>query len=373
MNDLRDCMVNTKKKIVLYCSSLNRGGAERVFVNLAEYFNNHEYKVYIVTQYKMQDEYPISDGITRIISDLTEEEMKKNRVSNLFNRIHKLRKIMKQINPDLVFSNNGKNNFMAMFTNTFLKSKVVVSVIADPKMEYYTKAMRFLAKNYFSLADGIVLQTEKAKEFFPKRIQKKSIILPNSLNPAFVKPRFEGEREKEIVAVGRLDDNKNHEMLIRAFAGIADSYPDYHVCIYGEGENRAKLLRLIETLGLVDKVKLPGKTTCIEEKIYKSSLFVLTSDTEGMPNSLIEAMALGLCVISTDCPCGGPGELIQDGKNGYLVPVRDTKALEECMAKCLQDDDLRERIGRNAAALQEKMNPDYVNSLWEEYFKQIMY
>lgn len=361
-----------EKKIAFYCSSLTKGGAERVFANLAEYFYQKGYTVYMVTQYRLADEYVISKGITRVISDLTPEETGQGRIQNFIKRFKKLRGIFKELRPDIVFSCNGKNNLMAMASNTFLRNKVVISVVADPKMEYPTKLMRFLAKTYFAHADGIVLQTNEAKAFFPKRIQKKSVILPNSLNPVFLKPRYEGERKKEIVAVGRLDENKNHAMLIDAFAGLAEKFKEYTVTIYGEGESRDTLERKIEKLGLQNRVFLPGRTDAIEDKIYQSSLFVMTSDTEGMPNALIEAMSLGLPVISTDCPCGGPGELIQHGENGYLVPVRDTEALYRQMYYCLMHVSEMEETGRKAADIQKTMHPESVNRAWEKYFNQVM-
>lgn len=174
------------------------------------------------------------------------------------------------------------------------------------------------------------------------------------------------------MAVGRLDDNKNHAMLIEAFAEIKEDFPDYRVVIYGEGEDRSKLEKLVAKRKLYGRVSLPGRTDKIEEKIYKSSLFVMTSDTEGMPNALIEAMSLGLCVISTDCPCGGPRELITPGKNGYLVPVRDTEALKEQLVYCLSHPEETEDVGREAARIQESMAPDSVNRKWEEYFGKVM-
>ena len=360
------------KTIAFYCSSLTRGGAERVFANLAEYFADKGYTVYLVTQYKQEDEYPLSLGISRILSDLTPKEEKKGRLGNFFARYFKLRNIFKRIKPDIVFSCNGKNNFMAECANFGLHDKVVVSVVADPKMEYPSKRMQFLAKALFRFADGIVFQTREAASFFPKAIRKKGVILPNSINPQFIRPRFEGEREKEIVAVGRLDDNKNHAMLLTAFAGICEEFPDYRVVIYGEGENREKLQQMIPELGLQGRAFLPGRVDHIEEKIYKSTLFVMTSDTEGMPNAMLEAMSLGLCVISTDCPCGGPGEMIISGENGYLIPVRDTEKLKEQMAYCLSHPDEMERVGRNASMIQKSMSPIEVNKKWEGYFRKVM-
>lgn len=356
------------RRIAFYCSSLTKGGAERVFVNLAEYFNQKGYRVYLVTQYQREHEYEISEGIQRIISDITPEEETKNRLGNFLARYRKLRKIFRMIRPDIVFSCNGKNNFMSQTANWGLHNKVVVSVVADPTQEYPTRSMRFLARHLFAHVDGIVFQTKQAMDFFPKAIQKKGVILPNSLNPLFIKPRFEGVRQKEIVAVGRLDDNKNHAMLIRAFAAICEAFPEYCINIYGEGECRNKLEKLIVERNLEQRVFLRGRADHIQDLIYKSTIFVMTSDSEGMPNALLEAMSLGLCVISTDCPCGGPGELIKNGRNGYLIPVRDEEALKKQLTYCLSHPEECESMGRCAAQIQEHMSPERVNKQWEAYF-----
>lgn len=361
-----------KKKIAFYCGSLIKGGAERVFVNLAEYFYKEGYDVCMITQYKKEDEYVISPGIERVLSDLTEEETGKSRIRNFFHRFHKLRRILKTVKPDLVLTCTAKSNFMAMAASTFLKTKVVVSIVGDPKMEYYTKVMCLIAKTYFRFADGIVFQTTEARAFFPKYIQKKSVILSNSLNPQFVRARYEGERKKEIVAVGRMDDNKNHEMLIRAFAQTADKFPEYKLTIFGDGENRTKLEALIAKEGLSERVFLPGVTADVAGDIERAALFVLTSNTEGMPNTLLEAMALGLTVISTDCPCGGPRELITQGKNGLLIPVGDIKALADAMDKVLSNPAEAEKMGRNAWKLQEKLKPEVTNQSWKNYFEEVL-
>lgn len=360
-----------KKSIAFYCGSLARGGTERVIVNLAEHFNRIGYQVYVMTQYQYETEYPISPEITRIITDLTEEETGKSRIKNFLNRLRKLRRILKKIQADAVVSHFGKNNFMTIVACAFIRTKVVVTVVAEPHLEYYTKVMRFLAKTLFVFADGIVLRGREAVTFFPKYIKKKTVVLPNPLHSRFLRPRYEGERQKEIVTVGRMDDNKNQALLIRAFAEIAEEFPDYRLVIHGDGSERPKLEKLIETLELSDRVDMPGRTDAVEEKVYKSGLFVMTSNTEGMPNALIEAMALGLPSISTDCPCGGPRELIQHGINGFLFPVGDKDALCEQIRYCLTHVSEMEEIGRRAAEIQKELNPEKVYQDWENYLDMI--
>lgn len=361
-----------RKKILFYTSSLSRGGMERVFVNLAHYFLSQNYDVVMVTQYQNEDEYTLDARIPRVLSDLTADETSTSRIANFFGRLKKLRYIFEQSCPDLILTCNGKNNMMTLAAAMGLKCSVVLSVIADPVMEYYTKIMRLIARTFFTLADGIVIQTEQVREFFPKRIARKCKLLPNSLNPEFMIEKYAEKKNKEIVAVGRLDKNKNQAMLIRAFAEIAEGYPEYKVVLYGDGEERDNLETLIQEKNLQNRVVLAGRVSDVAEKIRKSEVFVLTSYTEGMPNALIEAMALGLTVISTDCPSGGPRQLIEDGVNGILIPPGDDKALASALNKLLSDDEYRNELGIEAYKLQEELSPERVNALWRDYFEELI-
>lgn len=355
--------------IALFISALRKGGSERVLVNLADFLQKHGFKVTLVTQYKWEEEYPLPNGVNRILSDITPEETGKSRVRNLYRRISKLRGIWKTEKPDVILSFIGKNNLMALFTSAFLNIPVVVSVRGEPAEEYYSKPMRLLAKHLFAKSAGVVLQTSSAMDFFPEKVRKKAVILKNPLNPDFVRAPFEGERDKTIVAVGRVDKNKNHEMLMRAFAGLAQDYPEYELIVYGEGEERKRLVELSEQLGLAERISLPGAVSQVADTIYRAGIFVLASYSEGMPNTLIEAMCMGLPAISTDCPCGGPGELIKDGVNGLLIPPGDTRGLENALRKLLSDDALRSQIGKNAAELLNEYEPEQVGRDWMEYLE----
>ena len=361
-----------KKHIAMLISSLNKGGSERVLVNLAEYFYGRGYEVTVVTQYRTENEYEISGGIRRVFSEITEEEKGKGRISNFLKRFFKLRGIWKREKPDLILSFIGKNNMMAIMTSRFLGIPTIVSVRGEPAEEYYSRLLRAAAAVLFPLADGVVLPVEKSAEFFPKPVRRKVICLKNPLNPAFVRKRYEGEREKKIVAVGRVDANKNHEMIIRAFAEVADRYPDYRLEIYGEGELRTSLQVLVKELGLEGRIILPGSISDVAEHIYRASIFILSSYSEGMPNTLIEAMALGIPSVSTDCPCGGPAELITNGENGFLIEPGNQGELQDILQKLMDDDQLAMKVGKNAAKLQEELNPETINKLWEEYFSRFI-
>lgn len=359
------------KRIALFISSLQKGGSERVMVNLAEFFHRNHYEVILVTQYKNDVEYEILPEIRRVYSEPDKELLNESRIHNFKVRFVTLRNIWKNYKPDVILAFLGKNNLMAIATSAFLPVRTVVSVRGEPTMEYEGKLMQFLAKFMFRFADGVVLQTKQALGFFPKRVQKKAMVLPNPLNPDFLKHRPAVEKEDLIVAAGRLDENKNHAMLIHAFAKIAAEYPNMKLIIYGEGDSREQLEKLIEEKELTDRISLPGSVTDVVDRISKARIFTLTSNTEGMPNSIMEAMALGIPVISTDCPCGGPATLIRDGENGLLVPVGDAYALSDAFRKILSNPELEQKLGENARQITVELNPDKVNNEWKKYLTHI--
>lgn len=357
------------KKIAFYIGSLNKGGAERVITNLAEYFYSKGYQVWMITKFRAEVEYTLSEGITRIIADLTKEE-EKGRIQNFFNRTLKLRKIIKEICPDVVVSFIGKSNLRTIAATRGTGIPAVVSVRSNPAREIGSGWKRLLTFLMFGMAEGVVLQTTEAKAFFPKWIQKKAIVLQNSLNPEFVRPAYTGEKRKEIVSVGRIDNNKNQKMIIEAFAPLAEEFPEWNVVLYGDGDARNSLEERVRTLGLEERIFFKGVQSDIPEKIEGASIFVLSSKQEGMPNALIEAMVLGLAVVSTDCPCGGPRDLIKPGVNGLLIPVDDTMALVDALRRLMEDKDLCDKIAHNAKKLKENVLPEYINAQWKMYLSK---
>ena len=164
-------------------------------------------------------------------------------------------------------------------------------------------------------------------------------------------------------------------MLIDAFYRLAADYPEYKLVILGDGELRQSLLstaydynnnlkdKLNDTR---DRIFLPGLSNDVPSEVEKARLFVLCSDTEGVPNTILEAMAVGTPVISTDCPCGGPKEIIQDGINGYLVPVRNVEALEVKIRKAIDiaNEDELKRISQESRKIAQNYREDAVSKEW---------
>lgn len=359
--------------VAMLIGALGRGGTERVLINLSGYLISRGVRVTVVTQHQKKDEYPLDPCAKRILSDITDEECTKSRIVNFVRRFRKLRNVWKQEKPDVILSFIGKNNMMAILTSRFLKIPVAAAVRGEPTMEYYNRWMRFAAKHLFKFADGVILQTKQCFDFFPETVQKKAVILKNPVNPSFFRARYEGEREKTIVAVGRVDANKNHEMLIRAFSSIAGEYPEYKLMIYGEGELKEKLKELAVKLEMKEKIYLPGAVDNVPDAIYKARVFVLPSNTEGVPNTLIEAMVSGLTVIATDCPCGGPADLIEHGVNGLLTPTGDVEAMKVNLKKVLNNLQIADEMGRNASKTRDIYRPEKIYREWEDYLSSLAF
>ena len=388
-------------KIAIYCSSLSRGGTERVIVNLSEYLKREGWDIVLVTIYRKQNEYPLRSDIRRVLSDITPEETCSGsgplqRVVNFERRRRKLCGIWKTERPDLIVSFLGKNNMMAIETGRKFGIPVIAAVRGDPELEYPDGAQRSWMLRTFPFAAGIICTTEDCASFFPVGgIKEKTKVLPNPLNPAFLIPPYEGKREKRAVAVGRLDGNKNQSMMIRAFAGVlADAakdskekkhsrhnagigqfIPDFDgwtLHIYGDGPDREKLEGEIHSLGMDGRIFLEGAVSNVAEAISRASIFLLTSDTEGLPNSLLEAMSLGLAPISTDCPVGGPRMVIRSGENGLLIPVEGIETLKSDLKRLMADPEYSAAMGKRAECVREVYAPDKALPQWEVYFREIL-
>ena len=351
---------------ILFClGSMDKGGAERVISNMANnlILNNN---VSIVTTVNRKSEYYLKDEIS--IFSLDEDE---KRTSNI-KRIIKLRDIIKNVKPNIIISFQPEPSFRILALKIFNKIPTIVSVRNDPKIEYKNIKRKIFMKMLYPLADGYVFQTEEAKQYFSKKIQDKSIIIPNPINENFIVDEpYKGKREKTIVSVGRLEPQKNHKLLIDAFKEIVKKHKEYKLLIYGDGSLKNKLEEYTKDLGLSNNIIFKGKKDNIKEEIYNARMFVLSSNYEGMPNALMEAMALGLPCISTNCPCGGPRTLINTNINGILVKVNDVNEMKNAINKIIEDEELSQKIENNAIKIKEEYAPDKIMNIWKKYIINI--
>ncbi|MGI5977403.1 MAG: glycosyltransferase family 4 protein [Candidatus Limivicinus sp.] len=354
--------------ITLFISSLYGGGAERVTCSLANYLAGRGHEVEILTMAETENSYQLNGEVS--VQALLYMRERKGKLYNNVLRITRLRQYMKKhTEKDVYIVMLPIPTVLLLSLRSATKAKIIASERVSPAAYDFikTKALRRLAPR----ADGFVFQTQEALEWYGESVKHvRTAVIPNAINRQFLRPRYKGERKKNIVAAGRLSKQKNFELLIRAFKKITPDCPDYKLIIYGEGGLRKELEALIKENGLEDLVSLPGNTTEIIEKIQDASLFVLSSDYEGMPNALMEAMALGLPCISTDCPCGGPRFLIENGINGLLVPVGDEDKLSEAIKKILNNPQLADKFGTEASKISGRLDPDKIYGQWEAFIKK---
>lgn len=354
--------------IFFYISTLEKGGAERVVSQLAKEFGKQDNNVTIITSFQGKNEYEIPSYVRRI--NLLKEKDTSNKIKRNLNLISKLRKIIKRDKPDLLISFMQEPNVRSIIATRGLRTKSIISVRNDPRIEYPGTIGHIISKYLLPKADGCVFQTEDAKKFFPDKLQENSKIIINQVDEKFfdVKKRA----EEYIVSIGRLTPQKNQAMLIKAFKKVTDKFPNEKLLIYGDGELKVELTDIINKLGLEDKIYLMGLTSDVPKVLSKAKMFVLSSDYEGMPNTLLEAMAVGLACVSTDCPCGGPRTIIDHGKDGLLVPIKDEKELARSILLFLEDKDFYNRVCRNAKEKSKIFKPSYIFKQWEDYFVEVI-
>lgn len=358
------------KKIMLYINAIHDGGAERVMVNLANYFSENGYDTTLVTSFRDTWEYPLASTVRRLT--LEETEIKQSRIKRNVSRIKKLRDLCKSEKPNILVSFMEEPNFRAILATRGLPVKTLVSVRNDPKKEYAGKLGALVGRVLLPMADGCVFQTKEAQEWFPKKLQKKSRIIYNAVKEEFYHIERKPNRG-EIVTCGRLTEQKNHAMLISAFAKVVEQYPYATLKIYGEGSLRGALQGQIDAAGLSGKVFLMGATNDVGKALQTADLFVLSSDYEGMPNALMEAMAVGVPCISTDCPCGGPKDLFGEALTNQLVPVNDAEALKKAVHIFLNmPEHDKDQIGIEMKSRAMDFRPEIINKKWLEYLEEIV-
>lgn len=358
---------------ILFCiDTMTKGGAERVIANLANMFAEEDNDVFVLTLLKGNSSYKLDSKIH--FDSLEIKEGKKNVFEKIFytlKNVIDVKKYIKKNNFDIVISFLPRASWYSAIATRTVNTKLIISERNNPASIYKSFFQKKMYRMVYNMADGVVFQTNDAKSFFSKRVQNNSVVIPNPVNDTFFDNKSIKKRLKNIVNVGRLSEQKNHKLLINAFADFSREYPDYKLIIYGEGPLRKELEKQVEDLNLGDKVLLPGIVDDIKNKIYNSSMFVFTSNYEGMPNSLMEAMALGVPCISTDCPCGGPREIIDDGINGILVPVNDKDMIVASMKKIIEDD-LLDSFSENAKKKMKDYKIDIINKKWKEYIDFII-
>ncbi len=360
------------KKCLLLIPRMGNGGAERVMATIA---NNlcREHEVRIVTMTDDAESFYPLDGCVSI-KGLGRGVNRKNKITKLFTMatggvrvFFALRREIKTWKPDVVLSFLQSANAMAILSKMLgAKCRLVVSERCDPAER--SRLNRWFERRFYRKADVVVCQSRKVIDFFPEKHRGNCVVIPNPIAADAIPPRYEGERRKTVVGVGRLDTQKNFKMLISAFSKLPEQFADYTLEIYGGGWQEKELQAHVEALGLQGRAHLMGVKKGVMHYISDAALYVMSSDFEGFPNALVEAMATGLPVISTDFSTGVARDLIGE-KNGIVIPVGDEAALVEAMTKMLSDESRWEDMSRANRELLETLSESRVMALWNEVLR----
>lgn len=344
-----------KKKIALLLESLDLGGIGRVTLILAEGFAKQGYDVDLVVG-KKQGLF-----LEQVPSNVNLVDL---RVSRLVFSLNRIAAYLKQAKPDLLISAKERVNVAALLARRLsgVNPRLIVSVHANNSAEIanygaslYRKIIISTARRTYRWADRVVAVSEGVADdvanLFLIPREEISVIhnpilnkdLKDKMNEPVDHPWFKKGDYRLILGMGRLVKQKDFLTLIRSFVLVKKAVPEAKLMIFGDGRERKLLEREIRSLNLYNDVSMPGLIENPFKYLAKADLFVLSSNCEALPTVLIEAMATGTPVVSTDCP-SGPSEILDNGKYGPLVPVGDSKALARAVLNVLKDPTDRELL-----------------------------
>ena len=363
-------------RIVCVLQTLRAGGAQRVFSLMAEEWiaQGHEVSLLLFTDDSEPDFTPVNPNVTirRLgILGASGGSLLQRVIKNL-RRFPVMRKAVADENPDCVVGLMIDENLVLRLST--LGMRVPVILVEHSPYSYDPGYLKRMLRDFvYPLADGVVVLTRQAKQHAVGCVRERTVVIENPVNSpsSIVEQGLERQTHKStkqggvFIAIGRLAAQKRFDRLVRAFSLIADRCKGWQVFLYGSGDQEGSLGNLIGELGLQERVILKGPVKEPWEALSEADVFVMSSDTEGFPMALIEAMACGLAVVSTDCPTG-PGELIIHGSNGLLVPM-DEQALADAMLRLAVDADLRAKLGSEAMNVRERLGVERIMGRYNRF------
>ena len=344
-------------KIAFFIGHMGYGGAERVISLLANDYCRRGWDTDIVMLLSRDLAQRLEPGVRLVDLSLGGGSYLKRAPSWL----RQIRGYLKREKPDCVVSFIGRINALVLTAALGMNIPIVVSERNDPRHDGRGKGMLAFCDALYKTARAVVFQTKAEQECFSEAVKAKGVIIPNPVSTEGVSRRE--PKGFHVVTAGRLAEQKNQKMLMDAMALVRREIPEASCTIYGEGELRQELESYVREKGLENTVFLPGHALDIHEKISDASAFVLTSEYEGLPNALIEAMMLGIPCVTTDYP--GSEEVMEDGVTGLIVPRGDAETLARKLIGLARDGASGKALGENARVDAEKYRTENVIAQWQ--------
>jgi GalNAc-alpha-(1->4)-GalNAc-alpha-(1->3)-diNAcBac-PP-undecaprenol alpha-1,4-N-acetyl-D-galactosaminyltransferase len=367
-------------RITFVSNSLSCGGAERVVCSLSEALLRRKHSISVVTLSNLEtDFFALPNEVTRVALNLIADVRAPTlilRARDAARRLRSMRRTFLSTRPDVVISSLQHVNVLTLLALAGTPCPVVVSEHSDPTMMSCGRPWDELRRITYGRTAKLVSVSRGVDQHFSWLPQSRRIVISNPLpivnhpdNPADV-PAILNEDGNWVMTMGRLSREKGFDVLLSAFARVAENNPSWRLMILGEGDQRPELERLTKSLGLRDRVALPGSIRNPFPVLKQAKLFVLPSRHEGFANVLIEAMACGVPVVASDCP-SGPSEIVRDGKNGVLVPSEDVTAMAAALARLMADEGERARLALCGAETVKRYDIEDTVNIWEKMLFQI--
>lgn len=347
------------KKYLFVVPSLSKGGAERVVSILASELVNQGREAVVLTYFKTTQDYPV-DPRVKILCLSGGMESDYEKIGSL-KRLALMRQMIMNEKPDFIVPFLVHVCLQTWIACWFTKQQIVYTVRNNPAKAEASIIHKRIQEYLIEHSKVTIVQNEDQRRYYSLKAQKHIYVLPNPVSRSFFALKhIQREGKKKIVVVGRLEKQKNYPMLINAIAAISQQRNDFVVEIYGDGSLWEELHAAISSKELAERIHMMGRIPDTRAAYENADVFVLTSDFEGMPNSLMEAMASEVTCISTDCPTG-PSDLIEDHRNGLLIDVGDTSALIESLTYCLDHhEESRQFAERARKKVAEKYMPENI-------------
>ena len=353
------------KSIVVVTEEFGLGGAERVLSELIKEWSSLGNKVTLFQT--RPNYYNRSYDVANGVHTISINPKGKVKIIRYPYQVIALCKYLLNNKDAVVVAFGNPSICIVAICGFFVPNRIVFSERNDPRYCPSTVVRRWLRDRFFTFADVCVFQTEQAKKLFPLKAQLKGVVIPNPINQDLPIANT-AKRNRTIITACRLTPQKNLPMLINAYAKLVKEYPEYELEIYGTGDEYDNLIRLIRQLDVENRARLMGHTSHIYEIMKESAMYICTSNYEGISNSLLEALCLGMPVISTDHPTGGARELIRDHVNGILIPVGDVEALYEAMKYLINNPHIAQQFSTNAVQIREKWPIREIAERWISLF-----
>lgn len=351
------------------CNNIGTGGAERVICNLANQMSKDGHIVRIICYEKLKSfYYNLEKNVSIIELDPNinnRPSFARRKVAGVVNLFRLYRAVK---GSDRVISFYSRQNCYSILVSNLLK----IPVICAERDHFFLndgKANHKLRNVFYPHANGFIHQTNMARDYLNKHegVCCKDVVIPNPLwiSNFPIRQPIAGN----IIAVGRLEEQKNYKGLIRAFAIVAQNEPNAVLNIYGEGSQREELSKLAKELNIEKRIIFKGMTKNVVEAYRTAEIYVMFSHGEGYPNALMEALAMGVPSISSDCPVGGPRDMISDGQNGFLVPCEDEEKMAARIIELLRDSSLRKKF--SDAAIEIRYSNEF-KTIYNKYMTYII-